>query len=225
MPIVSDRQAWERHWSSRGAGSAFKKLTTVVRKWILSRAVQSYTDRFFPAGGTFLECGCGTGQSSMRVSRNGRRLIAADLSLEALRVARKLAVYAGQLQADLCRLPLANDSVAGIWNLGVMEHFGSEEADAVLREFRRVLRPGHSAVLFWPPDFGSSRIALAPIEWFLTRRRGRPFRFFPSEPGRLRSRREARERMIGAGFEPVAEEFGPRDAFIHVVVVGRKPER
>jgi SAM-dependent methyltransferase len=135
------------------------------------------------------------------------------------------AVHGGYVQADIRRLPLADDSVAGIWNLGVMEHFASGEVDSVLREFRRVLKPGHAMILFWPPEFGSSRLVLAPIEWFLTRRRGRPFRFFPGEPGRLKSRREALARITGAGFEPVAAEFGPQDAFIHVVVVGRKPER
>jgi SAM-dependent methyltransferase len=221
---VNERETWERHWSSFGSGSTFGKLAALVRKRILSRAVRRYTDRFFPREGTFVECGCGTGQSSTRVFRNGRRLIAADLSLEALQATRRLALYSDQLQTDIRRLPLADDSVGGIWNLGVMEHFGSEEVDTVLREFRRVLKPGHVAILFWPPDFGSSRLVLAPIEWLLTWRHGRLFRLFPSEPSRLRSRNEARKRMVRAGFEPVAAEFGPRDAFIHVVVVGRKPE-
>ena len=222
---MSERVTWERYWSSQGKGSTFERLTALVRRWILSRAVQSYMDRFFPPRGTFLECGCGTGQSSARVSPGGRRLVGADLSLEALRTARGRAVHGGYVQADIRRLPLADDSVAGIWNLGVMEHFASDDVDSVLREFRRVLKPGHAAILFWPPEFGSSRLVLAPIEWFLTRRHGRPFRFFPGEPSRLKSRREALARITDAGFEPVAAEFGPRDAFIHVVVVGRKPER
>jgi len=78
-------------------------------------------------------------------------------------------------------------------------------------------------VLFWPPEFGSSRWLLAPIEWARTRLRGQPFHFFPDEVNRLRSRRHAREILEAAGFEPVAIDFTFWDCLIHLVVVARKP--
>ena len=68
-----------------------------------------------------------------------------------------------------------------------------------------------------------SRLVLAPIEWLRSRFRGRPFRFFPDEVNRLRSRRHASETLRAAGLEPVAADFTLRDAFIHIVAVGRKP--
>jgi len=149
--------------------------------------------------------------------------VALDFSLPALRAARTIPTYTEHLQGDIRRLPFANDSISGIWNLGVMEHFDPNQAAEILAEFRRVLRPGHVAILFWPPNFGSSRWILAPIERLLTWRRGRTFRFFPDEVNRLRSRGHALAIMKAADLEPIAADFTFRDCFIHLVAVGRKP--
>jgi len=126
------------------------------------------------------------------------------------------------VRGDIHALPFRDGSLAGIWNLGVMEHFPPAEGRAILEETARVLRPGACAVLFWPPEKGLSRLVLAPVEW-LRSRPGKPFRFFPDEVNRLTSRRHARQTLEAAGLEPVAADFTPRDAFIHIVAVGRKP--
>jgi SAM-dependent methyltransferase len=215
----NEREIWDRHWRSlqEGESSFFGKLASLVRRSILCRAVRAYTDRYFPADGVFVETGCGTGESSSTMSTQGRRLVGLDFSLPVLETARKgAAPFQNFLRGDVHALPFRDDSLSGIWNLGVMEHFAPEEGQAILRELRRVLRPGACVLLFWPPEFGSSRLALAPIEWL--RRRA----FFPDEVNRLRSFRHARETLTAAGFEPVAVDFTPRDGFIHLVVVGRK---
>ncbi|HEY3122676.1 MAG TPA: methyltransferase domain-containing protein, partial [Thermoanaerobaculia bacterium] len=102
----------------------------MLRLRILAPAVRAYTDRFFPSEGVFVECGCGTGQSSSRISRSRRRLIALDVSTEALRVARAVPTYTDHLQADIRRLPFPDGSISGIWNLGVMEHFEADQGGA-----------------------------------------------------------------------------------------------
>ena len=126
----------------------------------------------------FVEAGCGTAESSSRIDPAGRTLVAMDISRLAVRAARRIPVFRGLAQGDLFRLPFRSASVAGLWNLGVMEHFEPEEGRALLREFARVLRPGGVALLFWPPEFGASRLVLAPVE-ALRSRPGAPFRFFP----------------------------------------------
>ena len=219
-----EREVWDRHWRGlRGESSLFGRLASFVRRTVLRRAVRHYTGRFFPAEGTLVEAGCGTGQASTGVRRLRRRLIGLDFSLPALAQARRDAgPYQVLLRADIRALPFRAGSVAGIWSLGVMEHFPPGDGRAILEEFRRALRPGGCAVLFWPPEFGLSRLVLAPVEW-LRSRPGRRFRFFPEEVNRLRSRRHARRALREAGLEPVAADFTPRDAFIHLVAVGRKP--
>lgn len=223
MGQPAERQEWERHWKSTSV-SAFllERLSTLVRRQILSRAVRHYTNLFFPPVGLFVECGCGTAQSSARIDRNGRRLVALDFSASALGKVTGSLPFTALVQGDIRELPFANDSVAGIWNLGVMEHFDTTSAQAILAEFRRVLKPGGTAILFWPPEFGSSRWILAPVEWLISKARGRPWRVFPDELNRLRSRRHAAETLRGVGLVPAAIEFTPRDAFVHVVVVARK---
>ena len=218
-----DARVWDRHWAALSKRtSLFGLLASLVRTALLSRAVRAFADEHFAGNGVFVEAGCGTAESSSRMDSSGRTLVAMDISRMALRAARRIPVFRGLLQGDLFRLPFRDGSVAGLWNLGVMEHFGKEEGRALLLEFARVLVPGGVALLFWPPEFGSSRLLLAPIE-ALRSRPGAPFHFFPDEVNRLRSRAHAAAMLKGTGLEPAALSFGPRDFFIHLVVVARKP--
>jgi SAM-dependent methyltransferase len=220
----SEQEVWERHWrSTAGPDALVGRIASTVRRQILSRAVAHYADRYFERGGVFVECGCGTGQASGRIDRGGRRLVALDFSPGALEQTRSVASFTDRLQADIRSLPFRDASVSGIWNLGVMEHFEASAGNEILSEFRRVLKPGACAILFWPPEFGSSRWVLAPVEWLVSRRRGQQFRVFPDEVNRLRSRRHAADTLRTAGLEPAAIDFTPRDAFIHMVVVARRP--
>ncbi|MEA2694138.1 MAG: hypothetical protein QOJ16_3525 [Acidobacteriota bacterium] len=222
----SEREIWDRHWRALQGGEAsfFGALASLVRRTILCRAVRHYSDRWFPAAGVLVETGCGTGQSSARMRRLGRRFVGFDFSLPALLAARGGTMpHQFLVRGDIHALPFRDGSLAGIWNLGVMEHFPPAEGQAILRETARALGPGACAVLFWPPELGLSRLVLAPVEWLRSCLSGRPFRFFPDEVNRLTSRRHARETLAAAGLEPVAADFTPRDAFIHIVAVGRKP--
>lgn len=149
--------------------------------------------------------------------------MALDFSSAALLQARAVPVFRGFLQGDIFRLPLRDSSVTGVWNLGVMEHFSPADTRSILEEFRRILKPGAHAILFWPPEFGSSRWVLGPLERWKSRK-GRPvFRFFPDEVNRLRSKKHARTALAEAGLESAAIAFNLRDGLIHVVVVARKP--
>ncbi|MEO8054192.1 MAG: class I SAM-dependent methyltransferase [Acidobacteriota bacterium] len=218
-----DGRVWDRHWAALSERtSLFGRIASLVRTGLLSRAVRSFADEHFAKDGIFVEAGCGTAESSSRVDTAGRTLVALDISRLAVRAARRIPVFRGLLQGDLFKLPFRDGSVAGLWNLGVMEHFSPEEGRTLLREFARILRPGGVALLFWPPEFGASRLVLAPIE-ALRSRPGAPFRFFPDEVNRLRSRTHAAAMLDGTGLVPVALSFGPRDLFIHLVVVARKP--
>jgi SAM-dependent methyltransferase len=218
-----DAGIWDRHWAALSEKeSLFGRVASLVRTALLSRAVRAFADEHFAKDGIFVEAGCGTAESSSRIDPKGRTLVAMDISRLALRAARRVPVFNGLLQGDLFRLPFRDGTVAGLWNLGVMEHFPTEEGRALLREFARVLRPGGVALLFWPPEFGSSRLVLAPIE-ALRSRAGAPFRFFPDEVNRLRSRAHGIAMLEGTGLEPAVLSLSARALFIHLVVVARKP--
>ena len=93
---------------------------------------------------------------------------------------------------------------------------------AALRELRRTLSAGGVVVLFWPPTYGLSRWVLLPFEALVSVITGRRFRFFPDEVHRLGSRRAGRAVLTAAGFDPLAADFTFRDAFNHLVLVGRR---
>lgn len=224
-PPRVERGDWESHWSALcGESSLFGTLASLVRRVLLSRVVRHYTERFFAESGLFLEAGCGTSESSGRIRRHGRKLLGLDFSLEALQRARRWGVFDGVVCADIRRLPFRRESLTGIWNLGVMEHFQEGQGHAILREFHRVLRPGSGTLLlFWPPTFGLSRWVLAPFEWLRSQSTGREFRFFPDEVNRLPSRAVAQKTLAAAGLDTHRVDFTPRDGFNHLVIVARKP--
>lgn len=220
---ASEREVWDHHWQSLDGKSAlFGTLASLVRRHVLRQAVKHYAEAYFPAEGIFVDAGCGTGQASATIPPRQRRLVGFDFSLAVLAGVRTADPYELRIGGDLRTLPFRDGSVAGLWNLGVMEHFPQKEGIAILREFRRVLVPRGVVLLFWPPEFGSSRWLLAPIEWVKTRLQGRPFHFFPDEVNRLRSRRHAQEMLTAAGFKSLAIDFTLRDGLIHLVVVARK---
>ncbi len=153
------RATWDEHWDAiKPASSLFGRIASLVRMRVISRAVAYYASRYLAGDGPLVETGCGTGQSSWRIDVAGRPRIALDYASGALREARAAGLFDAFLQGDITRLPLRDASIAGLWNLGVLEHFDEAAGIRILREFRRVLAPGAHAVIFWPPEFGSSRM-------------------------------------------------------------------
>jgi SAM-dependent methyltransferase len=217
-----DRHHWDAHWHALdGERRAFGRLASLVRRRVLQGALTWYAERYFPTDGPLVEVGCGTGEASASLRRGYR--IGADFSLGVLASMHGQVTYDSLLAADAKALPFGDASIAGIWNFGVMEHFPEDTGLAILRELRRVLAPGGVAILFWPPENGSSRWVLGPVERLRSAWSGRPFAFFPDEVNRLRNRRHGRELLLAAGLEPLRVDATWRDLFIHLVLVARRP--
>ena len=216
---IENENEWDAHWASLDSKrSIFSLLSVATRRFIFQPAVAFYAKRFFSESGVFVEAGCGTAESSARVTRNSRKLIGLDFSAVALRAAQTVGRMDALVQADIFAIPCRSQSVDGIWNLGVMEHFTEPQIRSCLREFRRVLKPGGVILLFWPAENNSSRWLLGPIESIVSRRRGSNFTFFPDEISRLQSKRQAQLLIESEGFQVNAIDFNWRTAFIHMVI-------
>ena len=205
---MSEQQAWESHWKNL-KGNNVGSLMSIYRKQIRARCVASFFERFFPKEGLFVECGSGSSETSSRI-RGNRHLVSLDFALEPLCIARNIKTVRSCVNGDILALPFKRNSVDGIWNLGVMEHFVRDNQVKVLKEFLRVLKPGAKVVLWWPPKIALDHAILSLFG-----------NFFPDEPGRV-TKREAKEIMMSAGFVDVKTYFPLSDAFTELVVVGTK---
>lgn len=223
----SPRSEWDSYWSGqrRGGAGLYDILASFYREHVIKRALNHFLRRHFPAGARVLHAGCGGGQVDIDIVRH-LDVTALDISTAALhRYARENRGRALIVGGDLFRLPFADTSFAGVYNLGVMEHFQAEQIVPLLRELHRVLRPGGRVVLFWPPEFGLSVRVLGLVHWILNDVLRRNVHLHPPEPSRVPSCRQARAWLAASGFEDVRLYFGPRDLFTHLVVMARRGEK
>jgi SAM-dependent methyltransferase len=93
------------------------------------------------AGEEVLEVGCGTGTDLLQFAKHGSVATGVDLAARHVELARaRLGDRARVYQADMRRLPFADNSFDYVYSHGVLHH--SDESVRVVREMFRVLRPG-----------------------------------------------------------------------------------
>lgn len=166
--------------------------------------VADLVDRFcsMTDGDRVLDAGCGPGWETETFDERGYDPVGLDLSAAFLERGRDR--HAGRyLRGDMRRVPVANDSVDGVWALASLLHLPRGDADAALAEFARVCRPG--GTLFVAVKDGDGTMAGDSYE---TDRR--TFTLY----------REAdlRERIAAAGFAVVESETDPGgDGWVRVL--------
>ncbi len=219
---MKEEHTWDTHWKKIHGRSLFGLAASIYRKLIIANAVRHFTEKYFARSGQFVEAGSGTSQTSLRLKRHKREYIAVDISAQALKQASKIPQISKTVKADIRSMPFKANSIAGIWNLGVMEHFYEKDIIAILNEFHRILQKGGVVLLFWPPVFGSTEIGLGAVEKITNIFRKKKFHFFPDEVTRLQSFRHAQRIINKSKLRFVKAHFTWHDAFTHVVVVCKK---
>jgi SAM-dependent methyltransferase len=103
-----------------------------------------------PAGAVVMDLGCSTGflLEDLRAAHPDAALVGVDLIAAGLAKAHARVPEARLVQADACRLPLADASLDAALSLNLLEHVPDDRQ--ALAELRRVLRPGAGAVLVVP---------------------------------------------------------------------------
>ncbi len=217
---MSIKKEWDEHWEKTNK-SVFGRILSLFRKFVLAYAVRHYHEKYFPVKGIFLETGCGTAQTSIKIIKHKRKYVAIDISEKALKKAKKIKVFDEFVKSDIRKLPYKNESIDGIWNLGVMEHFSPVEIQKILKETKRVLKKDAVALLFWPYEYAPYQLLLKLISG-IGRLLGKKIEFFPNEPSRLKSKKQAEESVLKAGFSECKVYYNFRDLFSYMVVVCRK---
>lgn len=215
---LSKELTWQTYFEEENK-SFFKKLCRIHREVFIARAVRQITDRYFPESGFFLEAGAGTSQSSSLIRQGARRLMALDLNHYVL---RQHNVLPCKIQGNIFALPFHDESIDGVWNLGVMEHFTDQQIMDILSEMRRVLKPSGRVILFWPPPYAPFQIVLNSITWLSKIFLRRQVDFFPDEINRYKNKARAKRFLEKAGFVFLDSRFLLTDFFSYAVVVAEK---
>lgn len=108
-----------------------------------------------PAQPTIVDLGCSTGYllEDLGAAHPDALLVGVDLVASGLRKAHALVPSARLLQADVCNLPLGDESVDAAVSANLLEHVPDDRR--ALSELRRVLRPGARAAVVVPAGPGT----------------------------------------------------------------------
>ena len=221
------REAWDVYWRKKvkNGGKLYDVIAACYRKLIIKRALNDVLGREFPQGAELLHAGCGGGQVDGDVVKR-MRVTALDISASALEQYQKVNGSSARiLQASVFNIPLEDESLDGIYNLGVMEHFTEDEIQRILTEFGRVLKPGGKMVLFWPPRFGLSVRALKLTHFALNTVLKKNVQLYPAEITLVSSKEHVRKMVEKAGARLIGCDFGPLDFFTHMIVICQKEQQ
>jgi SAM-dependent methyltransferase/uncharacterized protein YbaR (Trm112 family) len=111
-----------------------------------------------PPGRRLLDVGCAWGRWMVAAGRAGYVPIGLDVKLDALQAARRVLRHHGLrghvVAADLAALPFRDAAVDLVFSYSVLQHVPRARAAACVRDVRRVLRPGGTALLEFPLRHG-----------------------------------------------------------------------
>lgn len=215
---------WDRYWNSQkdAGGLVYDLIAAAYRRYIIRPILNHFMVKHFVQNAQVLHAGCGSGQVDIDVAKR-LDVSALDISASALSIYRKFNPRVSRLiHGSIFDIPLPPESLDGVYNLGVMEHFSESEIRDILNEFHRVVRPGGKIVLFWPPSFGLTVRVLAVVHWFANKVLHKNVKLHPDEITHVRSKKQVRDYLESAGFGLVDFYFGGRDLFTQAVVVGQK---
>ena len=139
---------------------------------------------------TVADLGCSTGflLEDLHARHPQASLIGVDMIAAGLRKAHDLVPMARLLQADVCALPLADESLDAVVSANLLEHVPDDRQ--ALREIARVLRPGCPAAIVVPAGPGT-------------------YDYYDRFLGHVRryGRRELASKCAGAGLTPIVDGF------------------
>jgi dolichol-phosphate mannosyltransferase len=226
-PTVTDQQGWEEYWTNHEQGGRilYDAIAAFYRKIIIKRTLNHFVREYFPRGAKVLHAGCGSGQVDTDIAQDVS-ITGLDISLNALKLFKKINPKSEILHGSIFQIPLPANSMDGIYNLGVMEHFTEIEIGLILKEFYRVLKPNGRMVIFWPPEFGASVMFLKGVKLFLENvMRKKGVKIHPDEITRVESKKHVSGLFENAGFSVKTYYFGPKDLFTYSVIVVDKPAK
>ncbi len=124
-------------------------------------------------GDKILDLGCGWGRVLKPVLDRGAKAVGLDISEKMLHAAKRHLKAKGHkavlILGDATRLPFADNSFDMIYSLLVLQHLSKKNGMEVLKEIRRVLKPGGRANIRVPGRFAPENTLFAFLQFISIR--------------------------------------------------------
>jgi len=214
----NDARGWDHYWKAGESGGRhwYAYLASIYRKYFIVERLSRVLRKYFKEGDELYHIGCGSGEVDALVARSFR-IVGVDISSEARRLYQKNYPKSEVHSEDILKTSLA-PRLAGIYSLGLVEHFSESEIVAILKNMKASIVSTGRVVLFWPhrraPSVFILRLATILRGFF-----GRNEALHPAEPSLLSSRREVEDIASSAGLDVIAYEYGPSDLWIQAAIV------
>jgi SAM-dependent methyltransferase len=219
------REDWNAYWADKQHVRVERSTYDVFAKFYRNRLIRPTLNRVmaetYSGGVALLHAGCGGGEVDADLVKR-YRITALDISPRAIGLYQSRYPGTETLIGDIFALRSLGRTFDGVYNLGVMEHFSEEQIVMILKEINACLAKGGKAVIFWPPVYGLSVIALHGIHFVLNTILRRNVALHPAEPTKVSSKDQVSRLLSEAGFRLERMRFGPSDAFTYVIVTAVK---
>jgi SAM-dependent methyltransferase len=214
---------WNDYWAQKYElhNQLYDRIAVQYRKYIIKPYLKKYLHTYFNDGTILLHAGCGGGQVEDDIT-NKFVIIGMDTSSEALKLYKLNHDTQNLIHGDIALTGIKNESLDGIYNLGVMEHSTQEEIHTILVEFNRILKPDGTVILFVPPEYGSTVIFFKIIHYILNSVLKKDIYFQPPEINRIQSREWTNNIIKNTEFVITDFNFEPDDLYTHVAIVLKK---
>ena len=153
------------------------------------KTVLQYVRRITTLSGKIVDCGCGTGYLLQELLEAGFTACGIDNSEKSINETKlrcqNYKNFIGAEIADLQQMPFQDREVGCIFLMEVLEHLDEFYADCVLKEFKRVIKPGGKVIITVPNHENLDMHKVACPECGCVFHRMQHMKFF--EEGSLRS--------------------------------------
>lgn len=162
----SRRSHWENFWEEkRETEEVYSNADRIIRN--LRRTIDL-------KGKRVLEIGAGTGRDSFPLAEAGSDVTQLDYSKNSLLILKELArrrnLETSIVAGDTFQLPFRENTFDVVFHQGLLEHFRKPQAENLLRENIRVLKPGGHLLVDVPQRYHvytlAKHILMAFNKWF-----------------------------------------------------------